>query len=302
MILVAGSTGLLGLEICRSLRSREERVRGMVREDSPRRDDVAGLGVETVTADLKDPGSLADACRGVATVISTVNSVGRKVRGDGLATVDRAGQAALVLAARQAGVRRFVYLSVSPGSADCPFVRIKREIETAVRESFPEWAILMPAAFMEIWLSAPLGWDFARGRARIFGSGTRPSSFVSVQDVAACAVRAATGEGLGHRNLPIGGPEAVSPLDIVRLAESVLSRKMKVRHVPLPILRAGAFLLLRSNPMMSSLLSLGVKLAEEGETVETPGGVFLPPSRVTVRDFLDRIRATLASPQPAAAG
>jgi NADH dehydrogenase len=124
MTLVVGATGWLGAEICRRLRQRGVRVRGLVRLGSPKEAALTGLGVEVVHGDLKDPSSLAAACRGMAAVISTASSTVSRRPGDNLKTVDRDGQLALLEAAQRAGVTRFLYISVSPNLPEnCPFLR-----------------------------------------------------------------------------------------------------------------------------------------------------------------------------------
>ena len=73
MILVVGSTGFLGSEICRRLSDRGQSVRALVRatSDAQRVERLRALGVETVVGDLKDRASLDAACAGVSAVIST---------------------------------------------------------------------------------------------------------------------------------------------------------------------------------------------------------------------------------------
>jgi len=76
MILVVGATGMVGSEICQRLSGRGEKVRALVRTTSST-EKVAllrGRGVEVCVGDLKDPDSLAGACRGVDAVISTASS------------------------------------------------------------------------------------------------------------------------------------------------------------------------------------------------------------------------------------
>ena len=73
MVLVVGSTGMVGSEICQRLTRQGEKVRALVRATSSS-DKVAflrGCGVEVFVGDLKNTGSLALACQGVDAVIST---------------------------------------------------------------------------------------------------------------------------------------------------------------------------------------------------------------------------------------
>src|SRR5690606_259457 len=76
MILVVGATGALGGMIARDLLVRGEAVRVLVRPGSEY-GPLLELGAQPVMGDLKDPASLARACAGVGTVISTANSAGR---------------------------------------------------------------------------------------------------------------------------------------------------------------------------------------------------------------------------------
>jgi uncharacterized protein YbjT (DUF2867 family) len=55
-VLVAGATGFLGNEICRQLREKGKKVKGLVRttSDATKVSQLKELGVETVEGDLKD--------------------------------------------------------------------------------------------------------------------------------------------------------------------------------------------------------------------------------------------------------
>src|SRR5207245_503966 len=116
MILVVGATGELGSAIVRRLLGRGERVRALVRKssDASRVQELRGAGAETVEGDLKDPASLQRACASIEAVVTTANSA-RRGPPDTVETVDDKGNAALVEAAKKAGVRRFVFVSPPRG-------------------------------------------------------------------------------------------------------------------------------------------------------------------------------------------
>ena len=86
MVLVAGATGLVGMEVCRQLVGKGERVRALVRETSApeKLDALRAAGVELFQGDLKDPESLRGACRGVEAVISTASSTLSRQPGDSI--------------------------------------------------------------------------------------------------------------------------------------------------------------------------------------------------------------------------
>ena len=224
MILVAGATGTLGMEVCRRLRTRGLAVRALVREtaDPERLDALRAAGAELCWGDLKDAESLRRACSEVGAVISTASSTFSRQGGDSIETVDRLGQLSLVSAARAAGVAHFTFVSIPRERLrESPLTRAKSEVERAVAESGMGYTILTAGYFMEIWLSPAVGFDFAQGRVAIFGDGRAPISWVSYRDVAEFAVRAHLTPGARNRILDIAGPQALSPLEVVEIFENI---------------------------------------------------------------------------------
>src|SRR5437773_6404678 len=154
MILVVGATGLVGSEVCKRLMRRGERVRALVRATSSR-DKIETLrssGIELCIGDLKDPQSIAAACRGVDGVISTASSTLTRQPGDSIQSVDAVGQLSLVSAAKDANVNRFLFVSFrrTPGIS-FPLADAKEQVETAVKSM--NFTIVQASWFMEVWLS-----------------------------------------------------------------------------------------------------------------------------------------------------
>jgi uncharacterized protein YbjT (DUF2867 family) len=228
MILLVGATGLLGSEICR-------RLRGAGHSD--RISAVRLAGADTIVGDLKNSTSLSQACEGVSAVITTASSTLSRQEGDSIDTVDRQGQLRLIDAAKRAGVRQFIYVSIPPGlHYDCPLFQAKREVEAALARSGIEYTVLLANYFMEVWLSPALGFDYANGRATVYGSGEKPLAWVSYRDVAGLAVDALGNGATRNRMLPAGGPENLTPLHVVRIFEEVTGRSFTVEHVPRGVL------------------------------------------------------------------
>jgi uncharacterized protein YbjT (DUF2867 family) len=239
MILVVGATGLVGAEVCQRLIKRGEAVRALVRATSSKEtvEALRSSGVELHVGDLKETQSIADACRGVDAVISTASSTLRRQPGDSIESVDATGQLNLVNAAKNAKARRFVFVSFrrTPGLS-FPLSDAKAEVENAIRDL--DFTIIQASWFMEVWLSPALGFDYANGAARIYGPGTSPVSWVSYRDVAEiCAV--ALRHPAGSRStIEFGGPEAISPLDVVARFEAISGRPFRLEHVPESTLRS----------------------------------------------------------------
>ena len=239
MILVVGSTGLLGTEICRRLGTRGEKVRALVRTtSSPEK--VAALekcGVELCLGDLKDTGSLASACKGANAVISTASSTLSRQASDSIESVDDHGQLNLVEASKAAGIERFVFVSFRrPANLSFPLADAKAHVEDAIKAL--NFTTIQASWFMEVWLSPALGFNYPNACARIYGLGINPVSWVSFQDVAEMCVRALRRPAAERRTIEVGGPEALSPLEVVARFEKIGGRPFKLEHIPDQALRA----------------------------------------------------------------
>src|SRR5437016_3386589 len=108
---VTGATGFLGSHVARVLCEQGAKLRLLVRATSNLKN-LQGLPAETVTGDLRDPGSLGKAMAGCDTVFHVAADYRLWVRDPQemyRSNVD--GTRALLEAARGAGVERVVYTS-----------------------------------------------------------------------------------------------------------------------------------------------------------------------------------------------
>ena len=240
MNLVVGATGSLGSEIVKLLADAGKPARALVRPTSDQKkvDQLQTLGAEIVSGDLKDRPSLDAACRGVSAIISTASSTLSRLQGDTIRTVDHEGQLSLVDAARAAGVAHFVLISFSGMNVEFPLQTAKREVERHLKESGMTYTILQSTFFMEVWLSPALGFDAAQGTAQVYGSGQQKISWISFQDVAEFAIASLDNPAARNAVIELGGPEALSPLEVVKVFEKQSGRPFTVQHVPEEQLRA----------------------------------------------------------------
>lgn len=232
MILVVGGTGVLGGMIASLLLEHGLSVRILVRPGSNHAR-LVQLGAQPVFGDLKEPDSLAAACRRVDTIITTANSA---LRGgyDTIETVDRQGNRNLIDAARAAHVRHFIFISALGVSEKSPldFLRAKAETERYLRETGLGYTILQPNAFMDTWIPLLIGTAVEAGQpVTLVGEGRRRHSMISAADVAAFTVGCVRNPGAINRTTPLGGPEAVSWRDIVAACERALGHPLEVRWV-----------------------------------------------------------------------
>jgi len=242
MKLVVGATGNVGGAVCEALCAQGKSVRAMVRESSdPERVRwLEELGTEIVRGELRDPESLPRACDSVETVVSgatTITSLGT----DSISAVDRDGQLSLVEAAQGAKVGHFIYVSYTRHvDTDDPLTQAKRAVEQRLRESELGFTILRPSYFMEMWLGPALGWELAEGRARVLGSGEQRVNWISARDVVRAIVACVDNREALGQTIELGGPEALSPNEVVRLAESFVDQQISVEQVPVEALEQQA--------------------------------------------------------------
>ena len=238
-VFVAGATGFLGSEICRQLISKNKNVKGLVRvtSDSNKVSRLKEFGVEIVEGDLKNKSSLENALHGMSAVITTVSSTLSRQEGDSIQTVDDEGQINLIDAAVNAGVRHFVYVSFCQ-LGECPLQTAKRKVEKHLAESGLNYTILQPTYFMEVWLSPVLGFDYPNAKASIFGEGKNKVSWIAIKDVASFAVNSLDNPAAKNRIIELGGPEALSPLEVVNIFETTKGKKFELQFVPEVALKA----------------------------------------------------------------
>jgi len=262
MVLVAGSTGMLGSEICRLLAKQGEKVRALARPsaDAEAVKSISAAGAEIVRGDLRDPASLGRACQGANAVISTVSSMpSRYLAGDNdIDHVDLRGVKSLIDAARQARAGHFLFLSFT---ADNPFPLrdAKRSAEAHLKESGMTWTVLQASFFMETWLSPMVGFDYAKAAARVYGTGEKPVSYISYRDVARIAVASLKNSAAKDAVVRIGGPEAISQRRAIHVFEEAGSGPFTIEVVPESALAAqqeGA-----ADPMQQSFAGLMRALA-----------------------------------------
>jgi NADH dehydrogenase len=234
VILIVGATGLLGSEICRLLGAAGKPFRALVRptSDKSKVAQLHELGAELVRGDLRDRFSLEAACKGVRAVISTASATISRAEGDSIQTVDLEGQLSLIEAAKAAGVSQFILVSFSPGVIEFPLQAAKQAVEEHLKRSGLEFTILQPTCFVEVWLSPALGFDAANSKAQVYGSGQNKISWISYRDVAKFAFASLDNPAARNAVIELGGPESLSPLEVVRIFEQVQERAFGIQHVP----------------------------------------------------------------------
>jgi UDP-N-acetylglucosamine/UDP-N-acetyl-alpha-D-glucosaminouronate 4-epimerase len=160
--LVTGAAGFIGRSIAAALLQRGESVRGVDSFITGKRSNLAGLeAMEFLQADLADPAACRQACAGVEIVFheAALASVPRSVA-DPVATNRNCVDATLnlLLAAREADVRRLVYAGSSSVYGDSP--------------SLPKQEEMPPHPISPYAVAKLAGEHYVRAFARVYGLET----------------------------------------------------------------------------------------------------------------------------------
>ena len=297
MNLVISATGFLGMEICRRLTAASQPVRGLVRKtsDPAKLDALKTMGVKLAYGDLREPATLVVACQGVDTVIACATRATDSLPqpGDSIEATDLQGHLNAIAAAKATGVRQYLYVSYSgnmdTGPAPCPLTVAKRTVEAAVRASGMTYTILRPSYFMEVWLSPAVGFDYVNAKASIYGQGQNKISWISLGDVAEFAVQSLSNPAARNAVIELGGPQALSPLEVVTLFEQVEGRRFEITNVPVEALQAqqaGT-----TDSVMQSFSALMISYAR-GDVIDMRQTLQkFPVKLISVRDYVQHVVA-----------
>ena len=267
MILVAGGTGTLGTQVVRLLVDRGQDVRVLTRD--PARTAHLPDTVQTLAGDLRDPAMIAAAVQGCATVVSAVHGFA----GPGKPSpevIDRDANRGLIQAAAAAGVEHLVLVSVLGAAPDHPMSlhRAKHAAEQALQAAGLPWTIIRPAAYLETWIGIVGANLRDKGQALVFGPGRNPINFVSADDVAAVVDLAVQDRSLHGQVVEVAGPENLTFTQLAERLIAVSGRPGRIRHIPLPMLRAMSLLGRPVSPMFARQAQAAVVMNTTDMTVD----------------------------------
>ena len=228
-VLVAGSSGFVGRQLCPALEEAGHDVAAMTRHP----EDYRGAG-EPIRGDVSDPASIAAALRGCTAAYYLVHRLGEQ----DFASADASAAATFGLAAAQGGVNRIIYLGGLGNSADdlSAHLRSRREVEHLLGEGGVPVTVLRAGIIIG---HGGISWELTRQLVEHLPAMITPRwVHTKTQPIAAVdVIRYLVGvldvpEAVG-RVFDVGGIEVLEYLQMLRRVAAIEGRHLLVVPVPL---------------------------------------------------------------------
>jgi uncharacterized protein YbjT (DUF2867 family) len=235
IILLTGATGYIGGRLLSLLEQRGVHLRCLARRPEYLRSKVAET-TELVEANLLDPQSLPAAFAGVDTAYYLVHSMGSA---EGFEREDRLAAMNCSAAARNAGVRRIVYLGALGNAKQglSKHLRSRQETGELLRESGAQVIELRASIIIG---SGSISFELIRALVERLPVMicpkwvATPAQPIAIEDVLAYLVAALDIDDRESRIFEIGGPDQVCYGDIMR--EYARQRGLRRAMIPVPVL------------------------------------------------------------------
>jgi divinyl chlorophyllide a 8-vinyl-reductase len=241
-VLVFGASGSIGCATVRALSARGHRVVAVLR---PGRGATVEFeaAVERREAALADPEALERESLHGEHFDAIVSCIASRTGAPADAwAVDHGANLNVLRMARAAGIGRFVLLSaICVQKPRLAFQHAKLAFERELMASGLAWSIVRPTAFFKS-LSGQVERVRRGSPFLVFGDGRLTACKpISDADCAAYLADTLVDPARHGRILPIGGPgPAISPLDQAEMLHRLLGRPLRVRQVPLALMRGIA--------------------------------------------------------------
>jgi uncharacterized protein YbjT (DUF2867 family) len=254
MILITGSTGLIGSEIVRLISQAGVPARALARNSQK----LPKLpGITPVNGDLAKPETLPAAFAGASTLflLSRIS--------ENLVALEHNA----IAAARAAGMTRIVKLSAFGASdhSKAPICLWHHKVEQEIQQSGIGWTILRPHHFMQNLLAQAQ--YIIKDGVVYSASGDGKIPYIDARDIAACAKAVLTQPGHDRKKYVLTGGEALSYRQATEIIGRTIGREL--RFVPESPDEARARRTREGVPpaIIESILAIGAYQRAGGKTV-----------------------------------
>jgi NADH dehydrogenase len=233
-VVITGAFSYTGKYATKLLLARGYRVRTLTYH--PQRENPFEDSVQVFPYNFDHPDQLSRNLRGASTLINTYWV--RFPRGESTFETAVKNTRTLITAAKDAGIRRIVHVSIANPSAESPlgYYKCKAQLEKAVIDSGLSYAILRPTVIFgaEDILINNIAW-FVR-RLPVFGipgDGRYAIRPIYVEDMARLIVDAV--DQSANTVLDAVGPETFTFEELVKLIAAKVGRSVRLVHLPMPL-------------------------------------------------------------------
>ncbi len=259
MILVTGATGKVGQELVKDLVAKGEQVRAMSRNPE-KAAEILGPGVEIVAGDLEKPETLEAALQGVekAFLLSDPGPNMAEAHGN------------FVEAAKRAGLRHLVRLSVLPAGAESPITLGKwhKDADELVIQSGIPYTILRPGYFMQNAFNSAS--TIASEGAIYLPMGDGKVGMVDARDIAEVAATVLRSGGHEGKIYPLTGSESLSQSDVAAKLSVPLGKEIKYVNVPPEAAKNAMTGMGMPDWLADSMVEMGQMISEGGADMVAP--------------------------------
>ena len=295
VVLVTGATGFLGRRVVRELLERRHQVRCLVHTPGSERI-FSHRAVEVQYGSVRDPAALSSAFYDVEAVVHLVGIIRRRRR-DSFEDIHREGTANVLAAAKEAGARHFLHVSVIGAANDrsYPYLYTKWLGEQEVINGDIPYTIFRPSLLFgegDEFLNALAGLVRLFPVVPVIGSGKNRLHPLAVDDLARCIGITLGREDLKGQTLDLGGSKRMSYNELVSEVASAMGKRRLRFHLPVWLMYAFAAFAqgIMSRPPITTdqLKMLGIRsVAETGEVERVFG--FTPRPMEGNIDFVNAV-------------
>ncbi len=233
-VVITGAFSYTGKYATRLLLGRGYKVRTLTYH--PKRENPFGESVQVFSYNFDHPDQLRESLRGASALINTYWV--RFPRGESTFETAVQNTRTLIAAARDAGVKRIVHVSIANPSLESPlgYYKGKAQLEQAVIDSGLSYAIVRPTVIfgVEDILINNIAWFLRRFPVfGIPGDGRYAIRPIYVEDMARLLANAV--DQSGNAMLDAVGPETYSFEELVRLIAEKVGRSVRLVHSPTPL-------------------------------------------------------------------
>lgn len=247
MILVTGGTGFAGSHLIKRLASERIQTRCLARETSEI-EKLKELGIEAAYGDVLDKDSLKKAVEDVETVIHFVGIIVEK-KGATFEIIHTQGTRNLVEASKEAGIRRFIYISAlgARENARSRYHKTKWEAEQVVINGGMEYVIFRPSIMIGE------GGEFITMLSKIVRSspiipivgGESKVQPIYIENTVDCIMKSLADPKTTNRIFEIAGPEQITYQELYLTLMEVLEIDKPTFQIPITFMWPVAYILER---------------------------------------------------------